>query len=83
MIKTEVKITQNPDAPVAVEVLAEAISAISRGTQKMLAGPLNEKAIVLLITHATPAVAGWKPSASTVRAVLRGMESLEREYLKK
>ncbi len=85
-MKQLIKITQTQDQPVTTEVIAEAIVAISSGVKKLLAGPLNEAAIVLLITHATPAPKrGYirNPiSAKVVRAVLHGMESLEREYLK-
>ena len=84
--QNNVNVIQDPAAPVAVEVLAEAIVQISQGVKKMLAGPLNEAAIVLLITNATPQIGGRYNrkaiSASTVKAVLTGIESLEREYLK-
>lgn len=83
---SQVKVVQNPESPVATEVIAEAIVAISQGVKKMLAGPLNESALILLITNATPSVGrGYRKtvvSARAVKAVLAGMESLEREYLK-
>lgn len=83
---TEIKVVQDPAAPVAAEVIAESVVAISEGVKKLFSSPLNEHAIILLITHATPAIGGRYNkkaiSAGTVRAVLSGMESLEREYLK-
>lgn len=86
MKKTNITLTQDPAAPVTVEIIAEAIVQISQGVKKMLSGKLNETAIVLLITNATPPTGGRfnrkAISASTVKAVLAGMESLEKEYLK-
>ena len=86
MKSNTVSVVQNPEAIVPVEVLAESITAISQGVKKLLAGPLTEDTIILLITNATP---GTGPrynrktiSATAVRAVLRGMESLESQYLK-
>ncbi len=81
-----VKITQDPEAPVAIEILAESIVSIAQGVKNMLAGPLTEKAIVLLITHACPMTGGRfnkrAVSPPVVRAVLEGIEALEHEYLK-
>lgn len=81
-----VTVTQDPEAIVPVEILAESIAAIAQSTKKLLAGPLTEDAIVLLITNATP---GTGPrynrkhvSATAVKAVLHGMASLEAQYLK-
>lgn len=86
MKKETIKVIQREDAVVPTEVIAEAIVQISKGVKTLLAGKLNERAIVLLITEATPASGtGYnrKPiSAKTVRAVLTGMESLEAQFLK-
>lgn len=68
-----------------VEVLAESISSIAQGVKKLLAGPLNERALVLLIQNACPQVGKYPPHAITqkeVKAVLEGLQSLEKEYLK-
>ena len=80
-----VKIVQNPAAPVAVEVLAESIIAISQGVKKLIAGPLNETALLLLITHACPPPitnSSQRVGQRDVRAVLAGIVALEKEYLK-
>jgi hypothetical protein len=80
-------VKQDEQKPVPLEVLAESIKAISDGVRKLRAGPLNEGALILLIVHASPP---WgrsynrkKVTAKEVRAVLAGMESLEKQYLKK
>ncbi len=83
-----VVIKQEVGAEVSAEVLAREISAIAAGIKRLRAGRLNERAIVLLIQHASPSVGyGYKKqkpiSATIVRAVLEGMESLEATYLRK
>jgi hypothetical protein len=84
--KAEVIVKQNPDKPVPVEVLAESIKAISRGIEKLLAGPLKDETLYLLIAKAAPNVGGkygnGPMSTRQVRAVIQGIKSLEREYLK-
>lgn len=81
-----VKIVQPLDqSAVATEVIAEAIVSISQGIKKLLAGPLNEKALLLLITHTCPQW-GRYPKRSVgqreVKAVLEGIQSLEKQFLK-
>ena len=70
-----------------VEVIAASVKAISDGIKKLRSGPLNDKALVLLIQHSCPYKAGRYGSgmvtAKEVRAVLEGIESLEDTYLKK
>lgn len=81
----KVLVKQDEQKPVAVEVLAESIKTIAEGVRKLRTGPLNEKALVLLIQHAAPSFGNYPPkkvSVSEIRAVLEGMESLERVYLK-
>lgn len=83
----EIIVKQNEENPVPVEIMAEAIIAISQGVKKLRAGPLNERALLLLITNAAP-MAGKSLYSRTpvsqkhVKAVLAGIEQLEREYLK-
>lgn len=77
---------QDEEKPVPVEVLAESIKAISDGVKKLLAGPLNERALVLLIQHAAPAIGKYgstKVGMTEIKAVIEGMGSLEATYLKK
>jgi hypothetical protein len=80
----EITVKQKDDAPIAVEVLAESIKAISDGVRKLRSGRLNDKALLLLIQHACPAERkyGPKPGVGTIKAVLAGMDALERTYLK-
>lgn len=79
------KVIQAPESPVPVEVLAESIVTISQGVTTLLSGPLKESALILLIQHAAPKVGKYpakQVSQADVRAVLEGIKSLEREYLK-
>lgn len=80
----EIIVKQDEANPVPVEVLATSIKAISDGMKKLLSGPLNEKALVLLIQHACPSTRkyGPRPGTSEIKSVLAGIESLERTYLK-
>jgi hypothetical protein len=81
----KVLVKQDEQKPVAVEVLAESIKAIAEGVRKLRAGPLNERALFLLIQHAAPTIGKYnsqKIGISDIRAVIEGMESLESVYLK-
>mgnify|MGYP001605680136 CR=1 FL=1 len=76
-------VKQDEQKPIPVEVLAASIKAISDGITKLRAGPLNERALVLLIQHAAPSIGyGKYISPKHIKAVLEGISSLEREYLK-
>lgn len=75
----KLQIQQKPDKEVPVDVLAESIVAIADGVKKIRAGRLNDKALYLLIQHASEG----KPPVSTIRAVIDGMASLEGTYLKR
>lgn len=61
----------------AIDDIADAVGAISDAVKRLRAGKLNEKALVLLISHASG------QSQSAVRAVLEGMEGMRAYYLKK
>jgi hypothetical protein len=82
----EVVVKQDEQKPVPVEVMADAIVAISQGMKKVMAGPLNEKAIVLLIQHAAPpyryGMQSKKVGTVEIKCVLEGIQGLERTYLK-
>jgi hypothetical protein len=82
---TVVRVTQDEEKPIATEVLAQEIMSISQGIRRLLNGPMNRKALVLLIKHASPAM-GQYPARhvgiAEVKAVLEGIESLEATYLK-
>lgn len=82
----KVIVKQDDVNPMPVEIMAESIRGISEGIRKLRAGPLNEKTLLLLIQHAAPNVGGkYKNgiiSQKDIAAVLEGIESLERIYLK-
>lgn len=86
MVVKKVVLKNDSEKPVPIEVIAEAIVAISEGIRKLRAGPLNDRALILLIQHAAPAVGGryqnTQLSIKDIKATLEGIESLEREYLK-
>jgi len=81
----KIKVVQDEEKPVPVEVLATSIRDISRGMQKLRQGPLNERCLELLIQHAagTTGYPQRKPTLAEVRAILDGIENLERAYLRK
>ena len=81
---SKVKVSQAEDQKeVPVEVIAQSIEAISVGIKKLRAGPLNDKALILLIQHATPLLSyGKRVGTTEIKAVLTGIESLEKTYLK-
>jgi len=84
----EIKVIQDEIKPVPVEVLAEAIKSISEGIKKLRNGVLKDDALILLIQHASPTIksSGYKanarPTPKQIRAVLEGMEHLEKTYLR-
>lgn len=51
---TKITVKQDENKPVLVEVMAEAIVAISEGIKKLRSGPLNDRALILLIQNAAP-----------------------------
>lgn len=79
---------QDPEKEVPVEVLAESIKAISAGVKKLCQGPLQDDALYMLIQKATPKQRGKSYGAKThvsirvIKAVIEGMQSLEKEFLK-
>lgn len=77
MKKEKIKVVKAEDKEVIpTEVIAQSIKEISEGVKKIRAGKLNEKALIILV-HKASGVA-----TDTVRRVINGMESLEREFLK-
>jgi hypothetical protein len=68
--------TSKPE-PLATDKIADEVAAISEAVKRLRAGKLNDKALLLLISHASG------QSQSTVRAVLDGMEGMRAYYLKK
>lgn len=85
--KLVLKQPEPPAKEVPVEVIADAIVAISAGVKALRQTRLNDKALYMLIAHAAPGYGGQYSakkhvSAVQVRVVLQAMEQLEREYLK-
>lgn len=80
-----VKIVQNPEKPLPVEVVADAVKAIAQGVRQLRKGPLNDRALILLIQQAAPHISKYPTQPVTqkmVKCVLEGIDNLEREYLK-
>jgi len=85
MNKNTITIKKDADKVTPIEVMEQSILSISNGINKLINGPLNERALVLLIQHASPKPKGFraKPiSGKEVRAVLQGIKQLSKEYLK-
>lgn len=72
----KVMVKQEPEKPVEVEVLAQAIVDIGKAAKRLAQSRLNRKAVIVLIAHDTGLGQG------TIRTVLEGMESLESTYLR-
>ena len=81
MTPTRIRQPEPPKDEVPVEIIADALVAISAGITKLRAGRLNDKALLMLIQHACPA--SDRPSISSIRTVLDAVESLRSEYVKK
>lgn len=79
-MEKNVTIKQNEEQPVATEILAEAIVTVSRAMKKVLAGPLADNALILLIQDA----AGGRNriSQDDVRLVLRNAARLEELFVR-
>jgi hypothetical protein len=86
-MKKQIKVIQDEENLVAVEVLANEIVAISQGIKKLRSGRLNDKCLILLIQNASPCVGrrqGYSKIGTTeIKGVLEGIESLESTFLKK
>lgn len=86
MNSKKIKIVKAEESEITTEIIAEAIVSISEGIKKLKAGKLKDHALYLLIQHAAP-MSGTKykktrVSVSDIKAVIQGMESLSKEYLK-
>jgi hypothetical protein len=80
----KINVIQNKEGEqVSVDIMAESIKAISDGVKKLRSTRLNDKALYLLIQHAAPTINHSKIGMTEIRAVIEGIESLERTYLKK
>lgn len=64
---------------VAPEVLASAIVEVAAATRKLLAGPLNERAIIVLLKDSC----GPTMPIAHIKMVLNHAANLDQRYLKK
>lgn len=78
-----VTIKQDPKNEIVVEVLATHIRAISAGIKQLRRGPINDKALILLIQYAAPGEGGSPIPQRTIKNVLDGIEGLAAACLKK
>lgn len=80
-----IKVTQPDEVP--IEIMAKAIVGISDGIKRLIDGPLNEKALILLIQNCSPMVGGkygkQKIGTAEIKGVLEGISRLKEAYLKK
>ena len=86
MAKVTVKQSADQTKAVPVEILASSIIAIADGVRKLRSGPLNDRALCLLIQHAAPNVGGRgysQLSIKEIRAVFEGIDNLKTSYIKK
>lgn len=75
-------VKQDSKAEVATEVLAAAIVAMAEGVKKLRAGPIKDRTLCLLIADASPSYGKGSVNMREVKAVLDGIEALERTHLK-
>lgn len=73
------------DTEIPVEIIAQAIVAISEGIKKLRSSRLKDDALFLLIQRASPDLRNpyRKVGIKEIEAVFEGIESLERKFLKK
>lgn len=84
MKSPKITIKQTTDKEVPVEVLADAIIAISAGIKKLRTSRLTDRALMLLIQDAAPADPRYGGvTQRDIKAVLAGIEGLEAAYIKK
>lgn len=70
-------IIEDPDRVIPTEVMAQAVVDISAAAKKLLAGPLTERAVLVLIHDATGV------PLRTIREVLVGASNLAALYVRK
>lgn len=69
-------VTQDPNAPVAPSVLAQAIVDLAAAAKRLSTSKLNQKAVVILLNHSTGV------PQRDIKYVLAGIEQLQKDYLK-
>lgn len=76
MKDVHVKVVQDKEEPIAEAILAESIKRIGDAVTRLDKAGLSERAIVLLVQHASGA------SKTATQNVLYGLRNLEKLYLK-
>lgn len=80
---TKVRIIEEQERPVERNVMASAILNISQAVQRLSTNGLTFDGIVILTQHNCRSTSkyGTKPGLADVRAVLRSLGELEKQYL--
>jgi hypothetical protein len=82
-IDSPVVIRQNPNNPLPTEIVADAIVQLAAGMRELRSGRLNDRALHLLICEACPSYGNNRRiGMREVKAVLAGIEALERTFLR-
>lgn len=76
MVSAGIKVTQDPESPVPVEIMAQSIMEIGAAVKRITRSRLNRKALVILVSHAS------KQPQYIVERVFDSLESLEKTFLK-
>lgn len=72
-------VKQDEAKPVPVEILAESIKTIAENMRKLRSGPLNDRALLLLIQGASRGKVGQRE----IKNVFEAIDNLERTYLRR
>lgn len=76
---TNIKIKKNEEQPESVELLAKSIIQVAEGFKKVLASPLNERALICLLQEG---IGSGNISRTQIKLVLQALPRLKGWYLK-
>lgn len=74
MAKKSLTVEQDPERPVETKVLAQAIVDIGKAARALAASGLNQKAIIVLVSHDS------KQPQYQVKLVLESLQNLAKTY---
>lgn len=74
MAKKNIVVEQDPERPVEAKVLAQAIVDVGKAARALAASGLNQKAIIVLVSHDS------KCPQYTVKLVLESLQHLAKTY---
>ncbi len=74
-----IKIKKNEEAPESVELLASSIVQVAEGFQKILATPLRERGLIVLLQDG---IGATKISKLQIKLVLEALPRLKAWYIK-